>query len=66
LAARRDGTQGQLLPVIDLGLRLQANASKGDKILVLDSERPWLLVDDVRNIEDVEDLNRFPWNFLRK
>jgi len=53
--------RGQLLPVIDLGLRLQANASKGDKILVLDSERPvGFLVDNVRNIEDVEELKPLP------
>jgi len=53
--------RGQLLPVIDLGLRLQASPSKGDKILVLDSERPvGFLVDDVRNIEDVEELKSLP------
>jgi len=53
--------RGQLLPVIDLGLRLQANPSQGDKILVLDSERPvGFLVDNVRNIEDVEELKPLP------
>jgi len=53
--------RGQLLPVIDLGLRLQANPSQGDKILVLDSERPvGFLVDDVRNIEDVGELKPLP------
>jgi len=53
--------RGQLLPVIDLGLRLQANPSNGDKILVLDSERPvGFLVDNVRNIEDVEELKPLP------
>ena len=53
--------RGQLLPVIDLGLRLQANPSQGDKILVLDSERPvGFLVDDVRNIEDVAELKPLP------
>jgi len=53
--------RGQLLPVIDLGLRLQANPSKGDKILVLDSERPvGFLVDNVRNIEDVGELKPLP------
>lgn len=53
--------RGQLLPVVDLGLRLQANPSQGDKILVLDSERPvGFLVDNVRNIEDVEELKPLP------
>ena len=53
--------RGQLLPIIDLGLRLQANPSKGDKILVLDSERPvGFLVDNVRNIEDVAELKPLP------
>jgi len=53
--------RGQLLPVIDLGFRLQANPSQGDKILVLDSERPvGFLVDNVRNIEDVEELKPLP------
>ncbi len=53
--------RGQLLPVIDLGLRLQANPSQGDKILVLDSERPvGFLVDNVRNIEDVAELKPLP------
>lgn len=53
--------RGQLLPVIDLGLRLQGMPSQGDKILVLDSERPvGFLVDDVRNIEDVAELKPLP------
>jgi len=53
--------RGQLLPVIDLGRRLQANPRQGDKILVLDSERPvGFLVDNVRNIEDVEELKPLP------
>jgi len=53
--------RGQLLPVIDLGFRLQGRPSQGDKILVLDSERPvGFLVDNVRNIEDVEELKPLP------
>ncbi|MGB4305760.1 MAG: chemotaxis protein CheW [Coprothermobacter proteolyticus] len=53
--------RGQLLPVIDLGLRLQGKPSQGDKVLVLDSERPvGFLVDDVRNIEDVAELKPLP------
>jgi len=53
--------RGQLLPVIDLGLRLQGKPSQGDKVLVLDSERPvGFLVDDVRNIEDVTELKPLP------
>jgi len=53
--------RGQLLPVIDLGLRLQGKPSQGDKVLVLDSERPvGFLVDHVRNIEDVEELKPLP------
>ena len=53
--------RGQLLPVVDLGLRLQGKPSQGDKVLVLDSERPvGFLVDDVRNIEDVEELKPLP------
>ena len=53
--------RGQLLPVIDLGFRLQGMPSQGDKILVLDSERPvGFLVDDVRNIEDVAELKPLP------
>lgn len=53
--------RGQLLPVIDLGLRLQGKPSQGDKVLVLDSERPvGFLVDNVRNIEDVAELKALP------
>jgi len=53
--------RGQLLPVIDLGLRLQANPSQGDKSTGLDSEASrGLLVDNVRNIEDVEELKPLP------
>jgi len=53
--------RGQLLPVIDLGLRLQGKPSQGDKVLVLDSERPvGFLVDHVRNIEDVAELKPLP------
>jgi len=53
--------RGQLLPVIDLGLRLQGEPSQGDKVLVLDSERPvGFLVDHVRNIEDVAELKPLP------
>jgi len=53
--------RGQLLPVVDLGLRLQGKPSQGDKVLVLDSERPvGFLVDDVRNIEDVAELKPLP------
>jgi len=53
--------RGQLLPVIDLGFRLQGKPSQGDKVLVLDSERPvGFLVDDVRNIEDVAELKPLP------
>lgn len=53
--------RGQLLPVIDLGLRLQGKPSQGDKVLVLDSERPvGFLVDHVRNIEDVAELKALP------
>jgi len=53
--------RGQLLPVIDLGLRLQGRPSQGDKVLVLDSERPvGFLVDDVKNIEDVAELKPLP------
>ena len=53
--------RGQLLPVIDLGLRLQGKPSQGDKVLVLDSERPvGFLVDNVRNIEDVAELKPLP------
>jgi len=53
--------RGQLLPVIDLGFRLQGRPSQGDKVLVLDSERPvGFLVDDVRNIEDVGELKPLP------
>lgn len=53
--------RGQLLPVIDLGLRLQGKPSQGDKVLVLDSERPvGFLVDHVRNIEDVTELKPLP------
>jgi len=49
------------LPVVDLGLRLQGKPSQGDKVLVLDSERPvGFLVDDVRNIEDVAELKPLP------
>lgn len=53
--------RGQLLPVVDLGLRLQGKPSQGDKVLVLDSERPvGFLVDHVRNIEDVAELKPLP------
>lgn len=53
--------RGQLLPVIDLGLRLQGEPSQGEKVLVLDSELPvGFLVDDVRNIEDVAELKALP------
>jgi len=53
--------RGQLLPVVDLGLRLQGKPSQGDTVLVLDSERPvGFLVDDVRNIEDVAELKPLP------
>lgn len=53
--------RGQLLPVIDLGLRLQGKPSQGEKVLVLDSELPvGFLVDDVRNIEDVAELKALP------
>ena len=53
--------RGQLLPVIDLGLRLQGKPSQGDKVLGLDSERPvGFLVDHVRNIEDVAELKPLP------
>ena len=53
--------RGQLLPVVDLGLRLQGKPSQGDKVLVLDSERPvGFLVDHVRNIEDVGELKPLP------
>jgi len=53
--------RGQLLPVIDLGLRLQGKPSQGNKVLVLDSERPvGFLVDHVRNIEDVAELKPLP------
>ena len=53
--------RGQLLPVIDLGLRLQGKPSQGDKVLVLDSERlVGFLVDHVRNIEDVAELKPLP------
>ncbi|WP_018963872.1 chemotaxis protein CheW [Coprothermobacter platensis] len=53
--------RGQLLPVVDLGLRLQGKSSEGDKILVMDGERlVGFLVDDVKTIEDVADLKPLP------
>jgi purine-binding chemotaxis protein CheW len=53
--------RGELLPVVDLGLRLQNTPSQGDKVLVLDSDKlVGFLVDDVKTIEEVDELKALP------
>lgn len=53
--------RGELVPVVDLGLRLKESKGQGSKVLILDAEKPvGFLVDDIKTIEQVEELKPIP------